>query len=155
MLVSFDEYVKGCMLTEASTTVARRTIRGPLTRRTISMLKKLLRHNIVTFKFVKRDGTIRRAKGTLHPDFLPALRGGAPKVLPQLVYYDFDKHHWRSFRTFKFIKIMDIKEITSSTISSLARRYDEEDDDIISNHEDEEVRETEREREDGRWKNGI
>ena len=133
MIKSFDDFILG-VINEAAITprLARKTIHGVLNTKAISMLRKLLRHNIVMFKFIKRDGTIRRAKGTLHPAFLPALRGGAPKVLPQMVYYDLDKHHWRSFRTFKFIKLVDIKEITSSTLSSLAKSYEEEDDEILS-----------------------
>ncbi|MCM1217053.1 MAG: SH3 beta-barrel fold-containing protein [Lachnospiraceae bacterium] len=72
-------------------------------------MRKLLRKHVVFFKFKKKNGEIRRAVGTLISSYLPALRGGAPKPEHQMVYYDLEKEHWRSFRSFSFIKILDIK----------------------------------------------
>ena len=79
-------------------------------------MKKALRNNIVTFKFTKRNGEVRTAHGTLYPDFLPALRGGSPRPEHQMVYFDMDKDGWRSFRTYKFIKILKLKPVTEKEI---------------------------------------
>lgn len=125
MILSRDDF----FLNEAklSKKDIKKTLRGTLGRTDRAMLRKLLRHNIVTFKFVKRDESIRKAKGTLYPSYLPALRGGAPKPEHQFVYYDLDKHHWRSFRTFTFIKVLDIKPISSKSMSSKAEELEAED----------------------------
>lgn len=125
MILSRDDF----FLNEAklSKKDIKKTLRGTLGRTDRAMLRKLLRHNIVTFKFVKRDESIRKAKGTLYPSYLPALRGGAPKPEHQFVYYDLDKHHWRSFRTFTFIKVLDIKPISSKSMSSKAEELEADD----------------------------
>lgn len=85
---------------------------GPMRDKQREEFKELLRKNIVTFRFQKRDHTIRKAVGTLYPDYLPEVKGtGAPKPIYQMVYYDLDKKEWRSFRSFKFIKVLKIKSI--------------------------------------------
>ena len=83
----------------------------------LARLKRLLKNGVVEFSYKKKDGSLRKAKGTLHPSYLPPLKGGSPKPEHQMVYYDLDKKHWRSFRSFKFIKIIDIIPIDSSKTS--------------------------------------
>lgn len=100
---------------------------GSLVLKERELMKKILRKNIVTFKFQKRDGSIRTAHGTLHPDFLPPLKGtGGPRPSYQLVYYDLDKFGWRSFRSFKFIKIIEKEPVTDEIIDEFKLKKEEE-----------------------------
>ena len=107
MILDFDSYI----INESSLKKLKRQIHGALDMKSRKRMRRELRDNIVTFKFKKRNGEIRTAHGTLHPDYLPKLKGGAPRPEHQMVYYDLDKNSWRSFRSFKFIKILNIKPI--------------------------------------------
>ena len=117
----------------------KKILRGSLGSSDKAAMRKLLRHNIVIFKFIKRDGSLRRAKGTLHPSYLPPLRGGSPKPEHQFVYYDIEKSHWRSFRTFKFIKVIDVKPISKKLISKKAEELDAEDEEMIKSKKSHEI----------------
>ena len=112
MILDFDSYI----INESSLKKLKRQIHGVLDRSARKRMRKELRGNIVTFKFKKRNGEIRTAHGTLHPDYLPKLRGGAPRPEHQMVYYDLDKEGWRSFRSYSFIKILNLKPVDSKTI---------------------------------------
>ena len=112
MILDFDSYI----INESSLKKLKRQIHGVLDRSARKRMRKELRDNIVTFKFKKRNGEIRTAHGTLHPSYLPKLRGGAPRPEHQMVYYDLDKNSWRSFRSYSFIKILNIKPVDSKTI---------------------------------------
>ena len=112
MILDFDSYI----INESSLKKLKRQIHGVLDRSARKRMRKELRGNIVTFKFKKRNGEIRTAHGTLHPDYLPKLRGGAPRPEHQMVYYDLDKNSWRSFRSYSFIKILNLKPVDSKTI---------------------------------------
>lgn len=105
MIFDFETYC----LNEASLKSVKKTIHGVLGSKDRIHMKKLLRKYIVYFKFKKKNGDLRRAVGTLISSYLPALRGGSPKPEHQMVYYDLEKEHWRSFRSYSFIKIIDIK----------------------------------------------
>lgn len=105
MILDFETYC----LNETSLRTAKRTLHGVLGTKDRATMKKLLRKHVISFKFKKKNGDIRRAVGTLISSYLPALRGGAPKPEHQMVYYDLEKEHWRSFRSYSFIKILDIK----------------------------------------------
>ena len=107
MILDFDSYI----INESSLKKLKRQIHGALDMKSRKRMRRELRDNIVTFKFKKRNGEIRTAHGTLHPSYLPKLRGGAPRPEHQMVYYDLDKEGWRSFRSFKFIKILNIKPV--------------------------------------------
>lgn len=113
MILDFGSYI----INEASLKKLKKNLHGVLNMSARKKMRKELRNNIITFKFKKRDGTIRTAHGTLHPDYLPKLRGGAPRPEHQMVYYDLDKEGWRSFRSYSFIKILNIKPIDSKSIS--------------------------------------
>ena len=112
MILDFDSYI----INESSLKKLKRQIHGVLDRSARKRMRKELRGNIVTFKFKKRNGEIRTAHGTLHPDYLPKLRGGSPRPEHQMVYYDLDKEGWRSFRSYSFIKILNLKPVDSKTI---------------------------------------
>ena len=107
MILDFDSYI----INESSLKKLKRQVHGALDMKSREKMRRELRDNIVTFKFKKRNGEIRTAHGTLHPDYLPKLKGGAPRPEHQMVYYDLDKNSWRSFRSFKFIKILNIKPV--------------------------------------------
>ena len=113
MILDFDSYI----INESSLKKLKRQIHGALDMKSRKRMRRELRDNIVTFKFKKRNGEIRTAHGTLHPSYLPKLRGGAPRPEHQMVYYDLDKNSWRSFRSFKFIKILNIKPVDVKSIT--------------------------------------
>ena len=113
MILDFDSYI----INESSLKKLKRQIHGALDMKSRKRMRRELRDNIVTFKFKKRNGEIRIAHGTLHPDYLPKLRGGAPRPEHQMVYYDLDKKSWRSFRSYSFIKIVNIKPVDVKSIT--------------------------------------
>ena len=63
----------------------------------------MLHKGIVEFEFIKKDGTVRSAKGTLDPAHLPPPKpvsgGAAPRKKNDIVfvYYDLEKNAFRSF----------------------------------------------------------
>ena len=113
MILDFGSFV----INESSLKKLKKDIHGVLHMSDRKRMRKELRDNIITFKFRKRDGSIRTAHGTLHPDYLPPLKGGGPRPEKQMVYYDLDKEGWRSFRSYSFIKILNIKPVDPSSIA--------------------------------------
>lgn len=100
---------------------------GSLVMKDRKTMRKKLRENILVFKFQKRDGTIRRTVGTLYPDLLPPIKGtGGPKPVYQMVYFDLEKLAWRSFRSFKFIKILKETPITDSIVDEYLKKIEDE-----------------------------
>lgn len=146
MILDFD----GFIINEASLKKLKREIHGSLNMSARKRMRKELRNNIITFKFKKRNGEIRTAHGTLHPDYLPRLKGGAPRPEHQMVYFDLDKEHWRSFRSFTFIKILNIKPVDPSAIPDKYKRRhkvaeDDEEEKKIAAASSEEEKEMEKE----------
>ena len=94
---------------------------GSLNREERNEFIERLQKNIIVFRYKKRDGSIRKAEGTLHPKFLPPAKSDKEFVRPeyQIVYYDIEKKSWRSFRSFEFVEIL-------STRPALSKREDEE-----------------------------
>jgi len=111
MILDFGSYI----INEASLKKLKRQVHGVLNMSARKRMRKELRNNIITFKFKKKNGEIRTAHGTLHPSYLPKLKGGAPRPEHQMVYYDLDKEGWRSFRSFTFIKILNVKPVSGGT----------------------------------------
>jgi hypothetical protein len=66
---------------------------------TVPELRKLLHQKILNFEFIKLNGEIRPAKGTLRMDYVPqsdhpkGIRPSSPKVA---TFYDLEKMDWRS-----------------------------------------------------------
>ena len=110
MILDFGSFV----INESSLKKLKKDVHGVLHMSARKRMRRELRDNIITFKFRKRDGSIRTAHGTLHPDYLPPLKGGGPRPEKQMVYYDLDKEGWRSFRSYSFIKILNIKPVDPS-----------------------------------------
>jgi hypothetical protein len=94
---------------------------GSLNREERNDFIKKLQKNIVIFRYKKRNGSIRKAEGTLHPKYLPPAKSDKEFVRPeyQIVYYDLEKKSWRSFRSFEFVEIL-------STRPALSRREEDE-----------------------------
>ena len=94
---------------------------GSLNREERNEFIARLQKNIIVFRYKMRDGSIRKAVGTLHPKFLPPAKSDKEFVRPeyQIVYYDLEKKSWRSFRSFEFVEIL-------STRPALSKREDEE-----------------------------
>lgn len=94
---------------------------GSLNREERNEFIEKLQKNIIVFRYKKRDGSIRKAKGTLHPKYLPPAKSDKEFVRPeyQIVYYDLEKKSWRSFRSFEFVEIL-------STRPALSKREDDE-----------------------------
>ena len=73
---------------------------------------QLLRENFETkFKFTKKDGTEREARGTLNFDMIPAEstpKGTQTWKDPEdiIKYWDLDKEAWRSFRWEQFVELI-------------------------------------------------
>ena len=99
----------------------RHPFHGSLNREERNEFIEKLQKNIVIFRYKKRDGSIRKAEGTLHPKYLPPPKSDKEFVRPeyQIVYYDLEKKSWRSFRSFEFVEIL-------STRPALSRREEDE-----------------------------
>ena len=69
----------------------------------------LLKEGIVEFEFIKKDGTVRSAKGTLDPAHLPPAKPVDGEAAPRkknesvFVYYDLEKNAFRSFVKASFL----------------------------------------------------
>ena len=111
MIFDFNCFV----INESSLKKLKKNLHGVLNMSDRKRMRKELRNNIITFKFRKRNGDLRTAHGTLHPDYLPPLKGGPKPPEHQMVYYDLDKEGWRSFRSYSFIKILNIKPVDTTT----------------------------------------
>ena len=70
-------------------------------------LKNALNEGTVLFEFIKKDGTLRHARGTTCPDLVPADDTPKGKRTPEqqalydrqtVAFYDIDKKGWRSMR---------------------------------------------------------
>jgi len=70
-------------------------------------LKKALYEGVVLFEFIKRDGTLRHARGTTCPELVPTDDTPKGKRTPEqqalydrqtVAFYDIDRKGWRSMR---------------------------------------------------------
>ena len=70
-------------------------------------LRKALNEGVVLFEFIKRDGSLRHARGTTSPDLIPTENMPQNKRSPQqqaaferqvVTFYDIDRKGWRSMR---------------------------------------------------------
>lgn len=67
-------------------------------------LKIAMQSGIVEFHFVKTDGTIRQAFGTLQSNLVPVLVGSQRKRAEYVqVFFDTEKQEWRSFKKINLI----------------------------------------------------
>lgn len=71
-----------------------------------AMKKRMMRGEVVRFAYMKKDGTVRTAVGTLQPQAVAAnVKGtGIPKrFYGMFAYLDLEKMDWRGFREERFI----------------------------------------------------
>ena len=70
-------------------------------------LRKALNEGVVNFEFVKKDGSLRAARGTTCPELIPTENMPQGKRTPEqqamynrttVAFYDIDKKAWRSMR---------------------------------------------------------
>lgn len=67
---------------------------------------KAMRTGIVQFFFMKVDGTLRQAFGTLDPHRLPETQGSGHRPADTVqVYYDTEKQEYRSFKKCNLYKM--------------------------------------------------
>ena len=116
---------------------------GSLNREERNEFIEKLQKNIIVFRYKKRDGSIRKAEGTLHPKFLPPPKSDKEFVRPeyQIVYYDLEKKSWRSFRCFEFVEIL-------STRPALSKREDDEEKKKLKAKKEEERKKMKKEEKD-------
>ena len=147
MILDFNCFV----INESSLKKLKKDVHGVLNMSARKRMRRELRDNIITFKFRKRNGDLRTAHGTLHPDYLPPLKGGPKPPEHQMVYYDLDKEGWRSFRSYSFIKILNIKPVGSTSVaptpphksSAVAKGSSQDDDEEIKKNSEMESEEQE------------
>lgn len=69
-------------------------------------LHAMMLQGIVSFQFIKLDGTLRTAHGTIKGDLVPPTKGtGRPFVKGQQTYYDTDKGDWRCYKKDRLVKV--------------------------------------------------
>ena len=106
MIYDYETYTEFICERKRFTTI------GALTPKNKENFTRLLQKNIVTFNFKKIDGTIRKAVGTLNPDYILKVSGtGKPKPDNIQVYWDLERGDWRSFRTARFIKVLKYRMV--------------------------------------------
>lgn len=92
-LISRDHYTKSDALRQ-----------GWLLAKTRSLMTE---RKYIMFEFLKADGkTIRRAFGTLNPLFIPPVQGTRTPPPSTQVYFDMEKHEWRSFRKTNLLRVL-------------------------------------------------
>jgi hypothetical protein len=72
------------------------------TEQDMKLFVTLLRNNILTFRYVKLDGSPRNARGSLHPrtinSIVPGTNGKNNAKYNQITYWDIFSNGWRSPR---------------------------------------------------------
>ena len=87
-----------------------------------------LKDGVVTFSFWKKDGSIREAKGTLHPLLIPfdkhpkGTRDPSSFQFSTFPFFDLDKGEWRSFSITHFIGFVTIYQLTSQPVNQLTTK---------------------------------
>lgn len=80
-------------------------------------LRKALLNGIVRFRFIKLNGDVRDAKGTLHPLLIPEDQKpkGTQIINPKfetINYFDLDRNAWRAFRITEFDEVLEAYALT-------------------------------------------
>ena len=74
----------------------------------LTEFSNMLREGIVDFQFIKKDATVRSAKGTLLAEHLPAPKADSDGTSRKpsenvMVYFDMEKKSFRSFVKESFV----------------------------------------------------
>lgn len=85
----------------------------PVDKVSLTELRKLLKQGVVRFKYEKKDGSIRKANGTLKKSLIPESdkdKGGESDFPKECFgYYDIDRDDWRMFLRDNFIGVIKKK----------------------------------------------
>ena len=77
----------------------------------VTEARELMRKGEVKFKYTKKDGTMREARGTLNMDIIPEKdhpKGNSYELRTNLlIYFDLDKEAWRSCWEKNFIDVIE------------------------------------------------
>lgn len=72
----------------------------------IARVKREMLKRVVAFEYKKRDGSIRKALGTLQERYIPETKGCNRKQNRGVqTYYDAEKNEWRCFKKADLIRI--------------------------------------------------
>jgi hypothetical protein len=74
----------------------------------LTEFNEMLHNGIVDFEFIKKDGSVRQAKGTLVAEYLPAPKADSDGKSRKpnenvVVYFDMEKQSFRSFVKTSFV----------------------------------------------------
>lgn len=86
-------------------------IQSWFTNRKANKLHELLKNNVVTFVYTKKDGSKRVATGTLKNDVLVnvEIKHTNRKANPSVqTYFDIEKNAFRSFTKSSLVKIVEV-----------------------------------------------
>lgn len=80
----------------------------------LAKLRRKLKAGVVEFTYKKKDGSLRKAKGTLKDSLLPETdkEDERKKNLSKecFYYFDLDRDDWRAFRRDLFVEVKEKKE---------------------------------------------
>ena len=80
----------------------------------LARLKRLLKNGVVEFSYKKKDGSLRKAKGTLKDELLPETDKDDERKRNLskdcLYYFDLKKDDYRCFLRDNFVEIKDTKD---------------------------------------------
>lgn len=71
----------------------------------LAKVQRRMRAGVAAFAYLKVDGTVREAHGTLAESALPPTGGNRRENPTLLTYYDTDKMAWRSFKRANILTI--------------------------------------------------
>lgn len=71
----------------------------------IAKTKRIMRSGVATFAYLKMDGSVREAHGTLMASALPATGGRRREDSTLMTYFDVDKGAWRSFKKANILSV--------------------------------------------------
>lgn len=92
---------------------SKKTEKDDLKKVSFKELRTMMKKGTVKFKYEKKDGTIRKANGTLKKSLIPEIDkdGGKESDFPDncFGYYDLDRDDWRMFIKDNFLGIIKDK----------------------------------------------
>lgn len=86
----------------------------PVEKISLAELRNRLKKGVVRFEYEKKDGSVRKANGTLKKSLIPELdkdKGGKDDFPDNCFgYYDIDRDDWRMFLKDNFIGVIKNKK---------------------------------------------
>ena len=73
----------------------------------IAKVRNEMSNRVIAFEYLKKDGTIRHALGTLQTKYIPEIKGVKRATNPEVqVYYDAQKNEWRCFKKANLVRVI-------------------------------------------------